>query len=95
MSNPRGGAYMKSRIKGNQDIKETVEAHMNKKGRSKSRRQGAANQNRTIDDYQNIDNLRAAGASTNLSGIVRHSNGDKQPHQTLEAINKINSRPPY
>ena len=38
MSNPRGGAYMKSRIKGNQDIKETVEAHMNKKGRSKSRR---------------------------------------------------------
>ena len=42
MSNPRsgGGAYMKSRLKQNQDIRETVETHVSKKGRSKSRRQG-------------------------------------------------------
>jgi hypothetical protein len=41
MSNPRGG-YTKSKLKQNQDIRDTVEAHIAKKGRSKSRRSGPA-----------------------------------------------------
>ncbi len=45
MSNPRG--YNKSKLKQNSDIRETVEAHISKKVRSKSRRSGASN-NTTI-----------------------------------------------
>ena len=38
MSNPR--SYIQNRLRQNQDIKDTVESHIPKKGRSKSRKQG-------------------------------------------------------
>lgn len=73
---------MKSRMRQNQEIKETVEANLNKKGRSKSRR---TQQHKTIEDYNGGATADNRYGKANLSALMNYSSLNPN-HHNISAI---------